>query len=144
MFPFTIKYSEHVIYQIENKNQILSRLNEYVLENKGQYVEKYGDKILFHTSMFGWNWDKFAEIEKGIFTLTDSAIHFEFFMYRHFIIVAISTIAVFCATQLISITFFVFLLFGMFNWIIALIKYKRMLKKFAASINVTYKILKVE
>jgi hypothetical protein len=136
MFPFTLSF-ERVLRQDEplDRARVFAGLAEYVKKNNGRHISVSDNKLSFGVSLMGWSWDKFAQIEKGEFILSDQTISFRAFMYRGLIIgfVMSAAIAAFSGNWVIGLFCFAWLYGG--NLVIAYVKYSRMLTAIAETIN---------
>lgn len=136
MFPFTLLF-EQSLRQEEalDRPRVLSGHSEYIKKYKGRQIAASADKLSFTVGLNGWSWDKFAQIERGEFVLSDQSISFRAFMYRGIIIVSLMSVfmAAVSGNWIIGLACFVWLYGG--NLVAAWIKYRRMVKDVADSID---------
>ena len=132
MFPFTLLFEQSLQREEAlDRPSVLSGLAEYIKKNKGRQIAASADKLSFTVGLSGWSWDKFAQIERGEFVLSDQSISFRAFMYRGFIIVSFMSVfmAAVSGNWIIGLFCFVWLYGG--NLVTAWIKYSRMVKDIA-------------
>lgn len=136
MFPFTITLKRQLKYiDHSHKLKVLNHIADYVGKNHGHNISLTDTELSFNVNFFGWSWDKFAQIEKGKFTLTDTTISFKFYMYRLLLIAVFMSSIIASATHYIWVGIFFVIILGMGNWIIALIRFNSMLKGMTGAIN---------
>jgi hypothetical protein len=110
-------------------------LKEYVQHNSGKHITATDDKLSFAVGLQGWSWEKFAQIEKGEFILTDETISFRAYMYRMLIIVLSMSLflMVVSGEWFVGLLCFAWLYGG--NVVVAIVKYRRMVKNIAENMG---------
>jgi hypothetical protein len=136
MFPFTLTF-ERPLRQNEpvDRTRFFASLTEYIKKNKGRQITVSANKLSFTVGLSGWSWDKFAQIERGEFVLSDTTISFRAYMYRGFIIGLILSTFMAAISGVWAIGLFCFAWLYGANLVIASVKYRRMLKTIAETIN---------
>lgn len=126
-FPITIKYSKTFNDNINNEKReiIINYINDYVIDKKADNILKNNYSVTIRTSILGWNWRTFASIDKGIFTVWDNKLTYEFSMYWLFIIVPIFSLLISYSSKNIKIGIFLFVFLGLGNWIMTKVKQKK-------------------
>jgi hypothetical protein len=136
MFPFTITLKKPLNYiDHSHKLKVLNHIADYVEKNHGKNISLTDHELSFSVSFLGWSWDKFIQIEKGKFTLSDTSISFKFYMYRLLLIAVFMSTMMASAAHKLWVGIFFFIGLGLGNWIIALIRFNNMIKGMAEAIN---------
>jgi len=114
---------------------VLNHIADYVEKNHGKNISLTDHELSFSVSFIGWSWDKFIQIEKGKFTLTDTSIAFKFYRYRLLFIVVLMSTMMGSAAHELWVGIFFFIVLGLGNWIIALVRFNDMIKWMAEATN---------
>jgi len=142
IFPFSIKYSVRLRYnfECERNKKALKYIEDFISKKTADDIVIEDDRLTFKSKFFRWRWNTniLAPIEKGVFKIIDkddnTILTYEFFMYRLFIIVTIVSAFVLNSSQSLLVGILCFLWLGGMNWLIAIIRHKRMLKEIANGI----------
>jgi len=132
MFPFTLTIARRINEgDTIDKGQALARLADYIQQNKGKQITVSENMISFTVGIYVWSWDKFAQLEKGRFLLTDEIISFRAYMYRMLISVLFMSFFLTAVSGecIVGLLCFAWLSGG--NVVTATIKYRRMVKDIA-------------
>ena len=139
MFPFSVTFTSQIktTISIVNKSKCLAYLNNYIEKHEGEDIFISENKIFFKPKFrfFGSGWHKFSNIEKGQFVLTDNKLLFKCYMYRLLIITTVLALYMGYSTKEVFVGVFFFLALGGGNWIINLIKFKRMTSELAIGLS---------
>ena len=136
--PFKIICSTKLIANDFEKEFAINYLKEYVDKNKGYDITTTSDSLVFKVSIFGWSWDIFSQIEKGIFKLDNNALIFEGSMYRIFFCFALVCLMVCFETRDIDTIAFLFVGPCVLNWVIASVRYKTLVETLTKEIFAQY------
>ena len=110
-------------------------LSDYIKNLKGVDVMINRNYVSFRSSFLGWNWEKFSQIDKGTFSLTDTSLTFKFYMYWLFIFSGAMSVCIIYISKEIYLGALVFIFLGIGNWLIALVRMKNMMKELSKNIN---------
>jgi len=144
IFPFSIRYSVRLSdHFFTNRNkEALKYIESYITSKKGKDIVIDDDRLTFKSKFFTGrsNGNILVPIEKGIFTIVDKGdqviLTYEFYMYRLFIVVAIMSVFMAISANRIWIGILCFLWLCGMNWLLTLIRHRRMLKKIAMAIDI--------
>ncbi len=143
IFPFSIKYSARLSdnFDKDRNKETLKYIEDFITKKTADDIVIEDEKLTFKSNFFRarWNTNVLGPIERGVFTIIDKGdktiLTYEFFMYRLFIIVTIMSVFVGTASKGVSIGILCFLWLGGMNWLIAIIRHKRMLKEIVKGID---------
>lgn len=146
-FPFSIKYVALINENINEKNAqlILNYIKNFIEQKTADNIVIKDNTLSFKSSFFKpgrWNTNILVPIEKGVFQLfnegNNSMISYEIFMYHLFIGTILISVFMAIFSGLFWVGFIAFFWLGVMNWIVALIRHKRMLIQIALNINQTF------
>lgn len=139
MIPFSTTFTSKIKTSDASidKRKCLTYLNNYIEKYNGEDIFISENTIFFKPKFrfFGSGWYKFSNIEKGEFVLTDNSISFKFYMYRLLIIATIMAAYMGYSTKEVFVGIFFFLVLGGGNWVIALIKFRKMTNELAITLS---------
>ena len=139
MFPFTVTCTSKIeaINGSIDKSKGLAYLNNYIEKYKGEDIYISENQIFFKPKfrIFASGWYKFSNIEQGEFILTDNSISFKFYMYRLLIIASIMAAFMGYSSKEVFVGIFCFLVLGVGNWVIALVKFRKMTNELAVTLS---------
>lgn len=144
IFPFSIKYTVELVesFTAKDNKKTLEFIEEYILKKTGEDIVVEENKLTFKTRFFSFKRGKsniLAPIEKGVFVIVAKGdrtlLTYEFYMFRLFVIVTIMSIFTTIFSQKIGDGVYLFLWLGGLNWIITIIRHKRMLNEIKSEIN---------
>lgn len=126
--PFYTKIRKELPIPIENNALLLKNIEKFILSKKAENINIKANELTFKMSFFGRNWDYFALIDKGVFFISDKEITFVFYTYKRFLVMFLLCIFFIFQTKNISISV-IFVLMILINWVISIVRYKKMLKE---------------
>ena len=139
MFPFTVTCTSKIdsINGSIDKSKCLAYLNNYIEKYKGEDIFISENQIFFRPKfrIFASGWYKFSNIENGEFVLTDNTVSFKFSMYRLLIITTIMSIFMGFSSDEVFVGVFFFLALAGGNWVINLIKFRKMTSELAIGLS---------
>lgn len=109
-----------------NNSFILKKIEEFVIEKKGNNLKVNSNKLTFTVSILGWTWDYFASIDSGYFIVEDNKIVFGFSLYKRTIAILIMCFLIVNRTKNIY-TCLPFLFVLLMNYVSAFFKSNKML-----------------
>lgn len=136
IFPFKILLKKKIEALIDpsKTDKALDYLETMLKYYKIEKTERTPNKLTFKTSFFGWNWEYFALIEKGIFTIENGELAFEYFLFRGFVFTTVMLAYFFYITRSWFVICFFMLPFTV-SWFHALIRNRRLLDHIAKDLE---------
>lgn len=133
--PFYIKLTTKLTVTDQDKAAVINFIKAFVDKNKAEDITATENSVAFKTSFFGWSWDTFSQLDKGVFTLNKNELTFKFYFIRTYIFFAIFLSMVAYQTRDIKVCIFFFLALFIGNWVTASVRYKTLLEKLTVEIN---------
>ncbi|MCX6335339.1 MAG: hypothetical protein NT092_13745 [Bacteroidia bacterium] len=143
MFPLSVKYSVKLKKKVLDSDveRIMKSIKEDIEEKSGEEIVIEGSTLTYKSRFGGirMSYNILKTVEKGIFQLnfdgTMYKLTYEFFMYRIFLLAFISSIVFGIITKkaLDGLIFFVVL--GLFNWLITIIRHRMMFRDMVSDIE---------
>ena len=143
IFPFSIKCKRKFKEKIsaENIDIVISYIQDYIDAKTCENTSINGHQLTFKTGSFRnkWNTDILATVERGKFELlnrrNESTLTYEFFMYHLLLGASLMSILIRLFSSNIWTGIFCFAWLGGMNWIIAIIRHRKMLKDIVIEIE---------
>ena len=139
MFPFTITFQSKIRKTNGSIDKIkcLSYLNNFIERHEGQEVYVSNDMISFKPKfrLFASGWHKFSLFEKAEFSLPGNTLVLKIFLYRLLIGATVMSVwGGYMAQQFFAGIFFFLALAGG-NWVMALVKYRKMTRELSQALS---------
>jgi hypothetical protein len=140
IFPFIIKYSSPFLNQITEKQYRL--IYSEIANHKVDDFDEQPQKIKFNVPLFQdtHNWNLMVPISKGEVRWSANQIYYEISFIRLFIIASLAAIFLTVISGEFFTGLFAFIVLGLFNWIIGVIRHYRFFKKLVSKLNTSYNI----
>ncbi len=133
MFPFTIQLKSTLTNNGGNidKQKALLLLSKYVESHSGTNIYIAEDSLFFKPRfyLFANGWRKFGIIDKGEFLIKNNELIFKFYLYQMFFFALLFIFLFWSSTRNIFIALFLVLGVLGLNLIMAIIRYRNMMKQ---------------
>ncbi|WP_316834458.1 hypothetical protein [Pedobacter nutrimenti] len=140
-FPFSIKYTTPLEGKVnpEDYPLILKQISDFIIPKPAKDIVIENNGLRFNPGSSPSRWNLMNPIDRGTFLLNgkegQTALSYEFFMYKHFIYTSIIAAVIGLGSQRIWVGIIVFLWVCGFRWLIALAKHKDMFDELVKKIN---------
>ena len=135
MFPFTAECSSIILpLNADDKQKALAFLKGYVENCKAKDVLIWGNEMSFKMNILQPRSNKFAGINKGVFTLLDTKLVFKYQMYSLLIALFIAGVLIVISPRYVDmLVISAVVIFG--NWGMVFFRFRRMTNELAQQIN---------
>jgi len=140
-FPFSIKYTTPLEGKVdpEDYRLILKQISNFIIPKPAKDIVIDGNELKFKPGSSPSRWNLMNPIDRGTFLLNEiegqTALSYEFFMYKHFIYTSIIAAVVGIVSPIIWFGIVAFFWFCGFIWLIALTRHKDMFDELVKEIN---------
>jgi hypothetical protein len=133
--PFNIELKTKLETTEKERFYVIDKIQSFVAKHKGVDITFSENSVSFKSGFFGWTWDTFSQLDKGIFILNKNELTFKFYFTRTYIFFGLFFCFVTYKSQNIYIPALLFTLLITFNWLSARIRYKKLLEELSTELK---------
>lgn len=133
--PFRIELKTKLTTTESKQYYAINYIRTFVVKNKGEDIIVSENCVSFKSGFFGWSWDTFSQLDKGVFILNKDELIFRFHFIKAYIFFGIFFSFVAYQSKNISICILFFAIFMTINWLTANAKYKKLLQTLSIELN---------